>query len=344
MIRNRLESRARLVSACAALVLVLVAGAGPAKAAPPAGGTGGGSSSPAPRPAGGNAAPASPAAGEEASNHFKRGLQLFDEGDYTLALVEFERAYQLAPNYRALYNIALVNMQLGRYSDASRTLEKYLHDGGDQIAPTRLAEVKKTLGELKFRTATVDVAANVAGAEVTLDGKPLDPSSMRGPMMIDAGEHTLRATAPGYRTANRTVTLAGGDRAAVRLDLVALPTQRTGNEAPTRVHTIFWPGFAATAALTAGAIVSGVVMADARSHLSQLDNTPSDASSQASAAAQRTSAANRANTAALTADIFSGLAVVAGGVSLYLSLVPEHPAKSPTVGISLQKVSLSMPF
>jgi PEGA domain/Tetratricopeptide repeat len=348
MIRIRSGPRRPIVFAAGALALLL--GSVTAFAAPPRSPSPAGAAStsaptapatPAGRPASPSSTPAA-AGGEEASNHFKRGLQLFDEGDYTLALVEFERAYQLAPNYRALYNIALVNMQLGRYADAARTFEKYLHDGGSAIAPARLAEVNKTLAELKLRTATVDITTSVSGAEVTLDGKPLDLSALHGPMEIDAGEHTLRATAPGYGAANRTVTLAGGDKAVVRLDLALLATNRP--EAPARVHTIFWPGFAATAALAAGAIVSGVIMLDERSHLNQLQSMPSDPSTAANDASQRASTANRANTAALSADVFTGLAVVAGGVSLYLSLGPDHPAKSPSIAIGPQKVALAVPF
>ena len=275
-------------------------------------------------------------AGEEASNRFKRGLQLFDEGDYTLALVEFERAYQLAPNYRALYNIALVDMQLGRYADAARTFEKYLHDGADSIPPARRAEVTKTLGELKYRTATLDLSLNVPNAEVTLDGKPIDPARLRGPMVIDAGEHTLRASAPGYLASDKTVTLAGGDRASVRLDLVAFTQAHP--ETPSHARPVFWPGFVATGALGVGAIVSGIVMLDARSRLENLQNTAD------SDAGQRSNAANTQNVAALTADILTGLAVVAGGVSLYLTLGPDHSPKSAAVTVGPQRVVLSGSF
>jgi Tetratricopeptide repeat/PEGA domain len=325
MIDNRLRTRRRLPSASAvALALTLALAAPSAFAAPPAGAS-------APKAA---AAPA----GEEASDHFKRGLQLFDEGDYTVALVEFERAYQLAPNYRALYNIALVNMQLGRYADAARTLEKYVADGGDGIPAARRAEVTKTLSELKFRTATVDLSTNVAGAEVTLDGKALEPSALHGPMVIDAGEHTLRASAAGYQTANRTVTLAGRDRVAVRLDLVAVPIARTPPELLPRPRAFFWPGFVAAGGLAAGSVVSGVVMLDARSHLNQLQGTPG------SDPGQRASAANLSNSAALAADILAGLAVVTGGVSIYLSIGPDHGAKAPSLAISPQRVVLSLTF
>jgi hypothetical protein len=318
----------RLVSLLSAFVLISAAGA--ASAAPPNGS--------APSVPTASRPPVGDKAAEEASIRFKRGLQLFDEGDYTLALVEFERAYQLAPNYRALYNIGLVDIQLGRYADAARTLEAYLHDGGDAIAAPRRAEVTTTLAGLKLRTATIDISVSAPGAEVTLDGKPLDPQRLRAPMVIDAGEHTLRATAPGFQAANKTITLAGADRASVRLELAATPLQRSPTETATHARGPFWPGFVITGGFAAGAVVSAAFMLDARSHLSDLQSTPG------SDAAQRESTANRVNSAALAADILTGLTVVAGGISVYFSLAPERAAKAPSVAISPQKVALSVPF
>jgi len=323
MSSNRTSRSHRLSLAVAGLLLLL--GAPLARAAPP----------PVAAPTATNA-PSS--AGEEASNHFKRGLQLFDEADYTLALVEFERAYQLAPNYRALYNIALVDMQLGRYADAARILAQYLRDGGNAIAPSRRAEVNKTLDELKFRTATIEISLNVPRAEVMLDGKPLDPVRLSGPTVIDAGEHTLRATAPGYSASDRTVTLAGGDRAAVRLELVAYALPHAPAETPQRARSVFWPGFVATGALAAGAIVSGAVMLSLDSRLTTLKDTPGSSESQ------RTTTANNQNTAALAADILTGLAVVAGGVSIYLTLGSDHASKAPSVALSPQRIVLSGSF
>ncbi len=353
MIRIGFGRRARIARLTSFVLATLVLEAPLAYAAPPAAPSSAGSpaapsssaASPAAAPAKPIAMPATPATkdappptdAEEASTHFKRGLQLFDEGDYTLALVEFERVYQLAPNYRALYNIALVDMQLGRYADAARTLDQYVHDGGAAIAPARLTEVKKTLDELKFRTATVEISTNTNGGEVTLDGKPLDPSSMRAPMVIDAGEHTLRATAPGYQPANKTVTLAGGDRASVHLQLVSLALPRFAAE-PVEHHRIFWPGFIATGALAAGAIVSGGSMLDANSHLHTLQNSPT------STEAERESWASRVNSTALVADICTGAAIVAGGVSIYLSLRPDHSSKSVGFTLSPTRVAFSGAF
>jgi hypothetical protein len=333
MIRLAFGHPLRLVSALC--VATLVVGPKSAGAAPPAGGA------PPSPPTSSSAQVATPPtgteSGEEASVRFKRGLQLFDEGDYTLALVEFERAYQLAPNYRALYNIALVNMQLGRYADAVRTLDQYLHDGAAAISADRQKEVAKSLAELKLRTATVDVSTNVPGAEVTLDGKPIEAGSLQKPLLIDAGEHTLRATAAGFQPGYRTVTLAGADRVRVRLDLVSLgpvavePVEERG-------RAVFWPGFVVAGGFAAGAVVSGVVMLVAKSHYDSVENQVG------STLAARQSAASAVNSAALVADVLTGLTVVTGGVSLVLSLRVDHSAKTPAAGTGSQQIVLSGTF
>ncbi|MGA2448853.1 MAG: hypothetical protein ABTD50_09275 [Polyangiaceae bacterium] len=282
---------------------------------------------------------ASERADEEASTRFRRGLERFEEGDYTLALVEFERAYQLAPNYKALYNIALVNMQLGRYAAAYHAFSRYLHDGGTNISEARRREVQRSLDSLTLRTATVELSTNVAAAEVSLDGKTVDPAQLGGPMLLDAGEHVLRGTAPGYAPATRTVVLAGADHATVRLILALLapahPLSPT-TEGPAR--TLFWPGFVATGALAAGAIVGGAVTLDARSSLSNLQNTPG------SNPTERANDANRANVASVISDVCTGLAIVVGGVSIYLSLRPSSSPVRASVGIGPGHVSFAGTF
>src|SRR5262245_54376929 len=91
----------------------------PASATPPSS-TAPASASPSP-----GAGP-SPEVVTEAKQRFDRGLELYAEGEYPLALIEFTRAYELVPNYRVLYNIGQVCIQLGQYANARRALEEYL--------------------------------------------------------------------------------------------------------------------------------------------------------------------------------------------------------------------------
>jgi hypothetical protein len=173
---------------------------------------------------------------------------------------------------------------------------------------------------------------NAPAGELLLDGKSIDAAKLKGPMLIDAGEHALRATAPGYSPRDRTLTLAGGDHVQVRFDLVSLaPKEATKETAATPTHKIFWPGFVAAGALAGGAVASGIVMLNAKSKLDTLQNTPG------SSANERQSQANRVNAAAIVADVFTGCAIAAGGISLYLTLTSDTTAKT-QVAISPQKV------
>ncbi len=55
-----------------------------------------------------------PSARDRAIALFKRGLDLYAAGDYVGSRIEFQRAYDAAPNYKVLYNIGQVCFQLKR--------------------------------------------------------------------------------------------------------------------------------------------------------------------------------------------------------------------------------------
>src|SRR5689334_22666620 len=58
---------------------------------------------------------------DRARVHYERGLQLFNEENYEAALFEFERAYELAPSYKILYNMARIQRQQNNYAAALRS-------------------------------------------------------------------------------------------------------------------------------------------------------------------------------------------------------------------------------
>ena len=94
-----------------------------------------------------------PAQKTEVDERFRRGVEFYQAGDYKLALIEFERVYQIAPSYKYLYNIGQVNLQLNNYARAQIALRDYLCGGGSEIAEARRAEVLGDLEGLRKRTA-----------------------------------------------------------------------------------------------------------------------------------------------------------------------------------------------
>ena len=88
---------------------------------------------------------------DEAKTRFKRGAEFYDEGNFRGALIEFERAYQLLPNYQLLYNIGQVHLQLLEYGRAQTAFARYLKEGGSDVSSSRRDEVNKELERVKTR-------------------------------------------------------------------------------------------------------------------------------------------------------------------------------------------------
>ncbi len=138
---------------------------------------------------------------QEARRRFDRGIRLYQEGDFALALIEFERAYELVANYRVLYNIGQVSIQLRRYAKAREALEQYLAEGGAEVEGARLEEVQADIDMLKPRTAKLLVTTNAPKAKVSLDGDIRGALPLANSVLVDAATTFSRWKLRVIRTA-----------------------------------------------------------------------------------------------------------------------------------------------
>ncbi|HEX3481232.1 MAG TPA: hypothetical protein VHT91_39725 [Kofleriaceae bacterium] len=152
----------------------------------------------------------------EADRHFRAGVALFRGARYADALAEFERAYAIAPHPRVLYNIASCHRELSHFVEAATYYLRFLADGKASVPAAQLAAVQAELDAVLPRVARVTVnIAPPSGAVLVVDGTALDhPTS---PLIVSPGEHRLIARVSGRRDAERTVTVAAGDRITVEL-------------------------------------------------------------------------------------------------------------------------------
>jgi hypothetical protein len=185
-------------------------------------------------------------------------VKLYQEDDFRAALIEFNRAYELAPNWAVLYNIGQSYYQLRDYAAALRTLEKYSKDGGDRVAPDRREQIDRELAELRGRVAHVTIVVNVEGADLALDDAPIGKLQPGEPILVGAGRHKLTASRPGFAPGSRTLDIAGGDTVTLRFDLAPqTPTPPPAQMAP-RESTNYAPALVSAivgvAGLAAGTI------------------------------------------------------------------------------------------
>jgi len=274
----------------------------------------------------------SPEALAEGRSRFQRGVEFYKEGDFRAALIEFKRAYDAAPNYKVLYNIAQTSLELQDYATALKNFEKFLADGGADVPAARRAQIVEEMDRLGKRVARVAVEVNVTGAEVLVDDVSVGKAPLSEPIVVSAGRRRLTATFDGKST-TRVIDVAGGDTPKISLLLETHPLPPTDLPTPTPTprpapddgggssHTGAYVGLGITGALTVATVVTGVVALGAKSSfddtLARRGATPQDVDD----------ARTRTRTFALVTDVLGGSAIVAGAVTLIVALTGKSAPK-----------------
>lgn len=163
-------------------------------------------------------------AGEEpwraARTHYQQGVELAKRGDYKAALEEFNAAYAASPHFAVLYNIGQAEVALGRPQRAIDVLERYLRDGKDDVPPERRRAVEAQIAQLESVFASLSVATDPPGAQITVDGAVVGRSPLPA-TRVAAGSHVVTAVRPNAPAVTRVVLLREGERQALDLPLPA---------------------------------------------------------------------------------------------------------------------------
>jgi hypothetical protein len=145
---------------------------------------------------------------DEARAHFKRGTELYDEGNYRGALLEFQQAFDLTPNYKLHYNMGQVYVEIADYAKALNELNRYLTEGGTDVTPARKDEVRKQIDRLRSRVGQL-IVETVAGAEVAIDDETVGTAPLQGPLSMSIGRHRVTVTVRGSAPVTKVVDVPG---------------------------------------------------------------------------------------------------------------------------------------
>lgn len=274
------------------------------------------------------------AALDDAAQRFQRGLDLYKEGDYKAAQVEFKRAYEIAPNYRVLYNLGQVSYQLRDYASALRSFQAYLEQGGREVPAARRNQVTAEIGRLRSRVGNVVIEADAAGADVSIDDNWVGKTPLEGPVLVSAGQHKISVLKPGSPSpVVRTVEVGGGDKAELTFELgpLAAPTPEPSTqpaseparpppvarqpEPPKRVP--LYVAWGTTGALAVTTVVMALV---ANGQASKLDDLRGQVPVSPD---ELKDAQGRVHTFGLVTDVLGVATLVAGGVATYITLRPN---------------------
>jgi hypothetical protein len=279
---------------------------------------------------------------EEARAHRDKGLKLYKDGAYEAALVEFERAYELAPTWRLHYNIALIHKAMNDFAGALDRFERYLSEGAAEVPPDKKKEVGQEITALRAKIGTLRVTvkpAEAADVEIALDDVPIGKAPLDKPVIVNPGKRRVSATRPGGVPVTKVVSVAAGETIDVSLELpappvIAEPLKPPKEASPPRAQVSSsgpWIGLGVAGGLVVVGTVTGVLALSASSKLGDLrDGGPSTRADLD--AQQRTVRAW-----SITTDVLFVGAIATASVSLYyLFKSPTQTSettKGPRVGV-----------
>jgi hypothetical protein len=157
-----------------------------------------------------------------AHDHFKKGVDAFDDKRFGEAAEEFDAAYKLSPAFAVLYNIGQVDVALGRSVEAVDAFDKYLKQGASTISAARKQEVRAEIEKQLSRIGTVAVRTFPEAAEVRIDGRLVGKTPLSQPIRLTAGRHTVEAILAGHGTQVRDVDVVGRAEIAIEMTLEAI--------------------------------------------------------------------------------------------------------------------------
>lgn len=263
-----------------------------------------------------------PAAVKKAGKHFQRGVTLYNEADYRAALVEFRRAYEVAPNAAVLFNIGQTYYQLQSYAQALTVFERYLAEAGDNA--THKKDVEETVDILKSRVGKLAIAVNLDGCEVTVDDELAGKTPIGEPVLVSIGRRKVIAMCEGRTAETRIVEVAAGDLLEVKIALAVLSPSSASSAAAavaarpsgSKTSAATWRkiGWTTTGVLAAGAITTGILALMASSDLDEERKT------YPSSLDDLDDKSKKVRRYSIAADVLGAATLVVGGITLTFTL------------------------
>lgn len=163
------------------------------------------------------APPLSESLSGEAKVDFEAARVLFEDGDFPGAALKFQQAYERAKDPRLLWNVAVCEKAQRHYVRVMRTVERYLVEGKDTLAPEQVKTAEGVLEAIKPFIGTVKVESE-SDVRVAIDGEAASGSII----FVDQGKHQLTAQKEGFRPFTTSVSVDGGKETVVPIALVRI--------------------------------------------------------------------------------------------------------------------------
>jgi tetratricopeptide (TPR) repeat protein len=217
--------------------------------------------------------------------HFKKGIALFNDGNYRQAIDEFEKAYSIFPSPKIHLRIALCYKWLAQNLKALEYYEKFLEETPENPEDKSIRIVRKQT-ELEVRNLLKLVARvrmvmeGPKGAEVRINGELVGHAPLDKIKRLEPGKATVVALHKGYHPFRRELQVSSNQEAQVKIKLLEIKpkvikeqqvVEKVIKEPPIYKKWWFWT---AIGTLVAGGATGLGVWLGTREEKRELEGTP----------------------------------------------------------------------
>jgi len=282
---------------------------------------------------------------QQAEKLFNDARALMAKGKFETACPKLEESQKLDPAPGTKYQLAVCLENTGRpatalahYLEVAELAKAAGFKDKEKVARDKAAALEPTVPRIVIE---VSPRNKVSGLAISRDGAPVQESLWNKPILVDPGEYTIAASAPGKKPFTTTVVVTGqGTRvtAPIALADVEAFSEREKVEPPPK--SAFGPQRIAAAGVSAvgvgGLIVGTVFGLGAKPTYDKAVKDPKLCPTPATCYPEGVRLVKQAQTDATIATIAfaAGGVALAGGVVLLLTAPSSAPKPAPDSGIT----------
>lgn len=155
----------------------------------------------------------------ETKRLYDEGVKAAGRGQWEQARQAFLEAWERKPHYQIAANLGRAELKAGKPRAAVEHLGYFLREAPEDVAPEDRAQAEALLAEARGQVGTLALQVEPAGAEVLVDGEPVEAASGALEVPVDPGHRVIEARREGYLPLRQEVDVAPGARVAVALRL-----------------------------------------------------------------------------------------------------------------------------
>lgn len=144
---------------------------------------------------------------------------LYGDKDFASAAAKFQRAYELSSDARLLFNIAVCQKNLRKYSKMLATVRRYLEDGAPILSEDDKNQAREIVKTVEAFVSELKLTVDEPDADVFVDDEKLGVTPIKGPVFLDVGVRKLRVTKKGYKEVVVSKQVPGGGPIAIDVRL-----------------------------------------------------------------------------------------------------------------------------